>query len=54
MVVTRVDDGLTVVSGWADGGRADTRVALYQRSAGLCAVESFVRPFGTTRAAPTR
>ena len=53
MVVTRVDDGLTVVSGWADGGRADTRVALYQRGAGLCAVESFVRPFGNTRVAPT-
>lgn len=52
ITVTRVDDGLTVVSGWADGGRADTRVALYQRGAGLCAVESFVRPFGTTRAAP--
>jgi hypothetical protein len=53
MVVARVDDGLTVVSGWADGGRADTRVALYQRGAGLCAVESFARPFGTTRVAPT-
>lgn len=52
IAATRVDDGLTVVSGWADGGRADTRVALYQRGAGLCAVESFVRPFGTTRAAP--
>jgi hypothetical protein len=52
IAATRVDDGLTVVSGWADGGRADTRVALYQRGAGLCALESFGRPFGNTRVAP--